>query len=223
MSSGKAVLIVCDDRRRLSRACMRPQEHYDSPEFRGKIFTRREFRAWHNRMHGHFDYNDRWAAFNFPRAALEPFYDGRFKRLIKEEKDLLALLHFDEFEFEYVIAVLRDEYFGWRLRHEFAHLMFAFSGAYREDALRCLRRHRSYQDLRKIIATTKNYHQMVFEDEIVAFAVSKTYEWLGLNEEENHFGLIALELDRICREHFGWSLEGRHEDDLMKYLKVVEF
>jgi hypothetical protein len=221
MASGKTVLVVCDNRRRLARAFMRMQEHYDSPEFRGRIFTKREFREWQKKTSGRFTYYDDWAGFNLPSDTLAPFYDGQFLHLTSGEKYLLRLLK-RAGEHEYVIAAVKNEDFDSIVRHEFAHMAFFFSPDYRAEAVGALVRYKGYWALRNMVIDLHLHHPDVISDEIIAYAISGTACWLP-PEIENAIWAESGRLDAIFRKHFGFALNGKAVSDLMKYMKVVEF
>lgn len=58
---------------------LRFQEHYESPEFRDKVFSRSKFKKWYRGKHdGHFTYYGDWAGFNIPSDVLRPFFEGQF-------------------------------------------------------------------------------------------------------------------------------------------------
>ena len=40
----------------LAETFLRFQEHYESPKYRGKVFTLGEFRKWYTDVHGSFSY-----------------------------------------------------------------------------------------------------------------------------------------------------------------------
>ena len=52
---------------------MRFQEHYESPEFTGTVFTVGAFRKWYAETYGAFTYASDWSGFNIPGTVLEPF------------------------------------------------------------------------------------------------------------------------------------------------------
>lgn len=218
MSQSRAVLVFSEDRQRLAKAFMRPQEHYDSPAFRNKIFTNRDARDWCKKVLGGFTYYEDWAGFNLPSRTLAPFYGGRFDPLNREERALLSLLKQADGH-EYVIAAAKGESFGRIVKHEYGHVLFHFVSEYREEALQTLRAGANYQILRKILK--KLYHPAVIDDEIIAYAVSGTYEWLGL-ADDHVFWKIESAFHNICLRHFGFSLKHKAASDLFARLNVVE-
>lgn len=69
-----------DDPHDCAATFLRFQEHYESPEFRGKIFTLEEYQRWYiahsprGQTTGAFTYEEDWTGFNIPSEILDPFY-----------------------------------------------------------------------------------------------------------------------------------------------------
>lgn len=84
-------LIEMNKRNILCRTFMRFQEHYESPEFRGKIFSRAAYKKWYARSQGKSEcsYENDWSGFNIPSYVLGLFYKGEFDPLLECEKKLL--------------------------------------------------------------------------------------------------------------------------------------
>src|SRR3990167_8171616 len=86
-----------DTQEELTTTFLRFQEHYESPEFKGKIFTLEEFKKWYilnspnGKKTGRFTYYEDWAGFNIPSEVLEPFYEGKFNPLADYEQKFLDL------------------------------------------------------------------------------------------------------------------------------------
>lgn len=220
MSHGRAVLIVSPNKWRLARGFARMQEHYDSPEFRGQIFTVSQLRKWNEKIFGSFTYYDDWTGFNFPSSNLIPFYAGFFPRLSLEERALLRLLE-RAGGHEYVAGAVQNDNFPHIVRHEYGHIELYFSFAYREEITEVLRKQRAYPELRKIMLGLQVYHSDVIDDEIVVYSVSGTYEWLG-PDMERCFQEIKNDLGVIHKKYFDVLLADRAVSDLLKYMKVVE-
>ncbi|MDB5254555.1 MAG: hypothetical protein JWL80_621, partial [Parcubacteria group bacterium] len=85
----------------LASTFLRFQEHYESPEFKGKIFTRAEFEKWYAGENGSFSYCSDWSGFNIPSIILEPFRAGSFNPLSLEEQNFLK--HFEGLEHPFYI------------------------------------------------------------------------------------------------------------------------
>lgn len=116
----------------LSKTFLRFQEHYESPKYRGKIFTLKEFKAWYSEAFGggKFTYYQDWGGFNIPSYVLKPFYNGSFKRITKRERAVLDAFKSVK-EPYYVVGVSGT----WALRHELTHGLFYVNETYREKVL----------------------------------------------------------------------------------------
>src|SRR3972149_11672005 len=81
----------------MSSAFLRFSEHYESPEFRGKIFTVEEFKQWYIQdaikrgwqTKQKFTYCTSWEGFMVPSETLQPFYEGKFNPLSVQEQKFL--------------------------------------------------------------------------------------------------------------------------------------
>jgi hypothetical protein len=102
------------------------QEHYESPEFSGKVFTLGEFRKWYTKGKKKFTYNTDWGGFNLPGKSMLPFFDGDFDPLSKEEQWLVrsvkAKLGKKSVSSVYVIGVTSLK--SITFKHELAHAMY---------------------------------------------------------------------------------------------------
>ena len=128
--TNKIHLLVFDSSEELASVFLRFQEYYESPEFRGKVFSLEDFKGWYTKNSpsgmktGEFKYYSDWNGFNVPSSILESFRDGSFDPLSKEERKFLDMFR-DEKEPFYVIGVLKGgDGFDDSMRHEIAHGMF---------------------------------------------------------------------------------------------------
>ena len=163
----KIFLLRFKTRREQNSTFLRFQEHYESPLFRGKIFTLAEYRKWYTKWKGKFSYYSDWSGFNIPSYVLKPFYDGKFNPLSEKEKKLLKLFEKKKGDF-YIIGVFGNLRTS-ALKHEVAHGLFYTNKEYRKKVLRVLRK----CDLKKMKKRlkVKGYDDSVLEDEINAYAV----------------------------------------------------
>lgn len=161
----------------LTSTFLRFQEHYESPEFRGKYFSLAEYKKWyiknsrHGKETGKFTYHDDWSGFNFPSKVLKPFYSGKFDPLSKQEKEILTLFKEIKGRF-YVIGTYGNK--RHTLKHEIAHGFYYTDDAYRNSVLDILRR--IPKEDRKCINTffsvSGGYHKSVFDDETHAYLLT---------------------------------------------------
>ena len=87
----KIFLLEFENQKDITSSLLRFQEHYESPEFKDKIFTLEEFKKWYSSIKGGFTYYTDWNGFNIPSHILTPFYEGKFNPLTKEEQMILNL------------------------------------------------------------------------------------------------------------------------------------
>jgi len=132
-----------DEMNEMAEAFLRFQEHYESPEFKGKIFTLDEYKEWYMenspdaKEAGEFTYYDDWGGFNIPSEILEPFYDGKFDPLSDKERMLLDVFLEHRGKLFYIIATGKSEKEGKdesSLKHELAHGLFYVHRQYRSEA-----------------------------------------------------------------------------------------
>ncbi len=117
----------------LCRTFMRFQEHYESPKYKGKIFSRRQFKNWYKKSRNSeiFTYETDWTGFNFPSRILKPFYDGKFDPLIDCEKQLLECFKNMKDDKFYVIGTLPCD--KNILIHEISHGLWDCNENYRRE------------------------------------------------------------------------------------------
>ena len=164
-------LVTIETQYRLAATFLRFQEHYESPQFRKKIFTLEEFMDWYATERGNFTYYGDWSGFNVPSWVLKPFFDGLFNPLSNKEQALLDVLK-DVKDDYYVIGVSNE--IGIQdalLKHEFLHGLFYTVPHYRSDVQETLRA----LDISKIcsaLGSKAGYAPEVFEDETHAYALT---------------------------------------------------
>lgn len=159
----------------LSSTFLRFQEYYESPKFKGKIFSLKEFKKWYvinspkGRKTGRFTYYWDWTGFNIPSEALMSFYEGKFDPLSEKEKQLLKLFKNVKTRF-YVIGVFGKKYKNI-LKHEIAHALFYTSPKYRKKVLKIVSEF-NLKKIKKKLLSTKGYNEGILNDEIQAYALS---------------------------------------------------
>jgi hypothetical protein len=214
----KIHLVLFKTQYRLAATFMRFQEHYDSPKFRGKIFSVEEFMDWYAEKNGGFSYFEDWTALNFPSKILRPFYAGRFDPLIDKEKALLNLFAKVRGRFYIIGAVENSKGFTDLLRHEFVHGLFYTATGYRRDVLNCLRG-RDIADFEKSLADMRvGYHSSVFLDEINAYVLT-TPDGLAAVSAEQIEELRAA-LREIFFRHFGYHLDEKDDGFILDEINV---
>jgi hypothetical protein len=151
----------------LTSTFLRFQEFYESPQFKGKVFTLDEFIAWYKttRPDGRFSYYEDWGGFNIPSRVLARFYAGDFDPLSEKEKALLEL--FSGRENFYLIGTFGPDGDPETLRHEIAHGLYATNASYRAEVQELMKT----VDLAPVFQMLKDlgYHEDVFLDEAHAY------------------------------------------------------
>lgn len=175
----------------LSKTFLRFQEYYESPKFRGEIFTLKEFKEWYKKENNTktFTYYTDWAGFNFPRPALSPFYEGKFDPLSAREKKLLDLLK-DTPNYSYIIGISDNTEV---LNHEITHGLYCLNQEYHFSVNKYILE--NAKDFEPIFEHLKKmgYNQKVWVDEVNAY-ISCDYDWLkerlGFGIDEKHVNYL---------------------------------
>jgi len=166
-------LLEFENHRDLASTFLRFEESYESPKFRGKIFSLKEFKKWYSRDKGKFTYYSDWNAFNIPSYILKPFFEGRFNPLSEKEKQFLSLFDRNEKDF-YVIGIYKGSDKSL-LKHEIAHGLFYTIPSYRKKVLRLLRKY-NLKEMRKELKSKDGYHDDVIDDELHAWILTLSLE-----------------------------------------------
>ncbi|WP_050400001.1 hypothetical protein [Bradyrhizobium embrapense] len=151
----------------LASTFLRPQEHYESPHFHGRIFNLEQYMDWYASRHGNFTYYKDWSGFNLPSTAFKPFYDGAFNPLSEKEKRLLALFRKLRKPF-YVIGVFGPS--AASLRHELAHALYFVDHTYRDRVRDAIQGYDTAKLARTIAEA--GYAKHVIPDELQAYLIA---------------------------------------------------
>ena len=151
---------------------LRFQEHYESPRFKGSVFTWAQYVAWYKSARGSFSYPWDWAGYNFPGRTLTPFRAGAFDPLTRREKALLEALA-DVGDDDYVIGTQGGDLGS--LEHELAHAFWHIDAGYRR-AVSAVLEGGDYARQAAFLAEGDGYDPSVFTDEIQACAVDGSGE-----------------------------------------------
>jgi hypothetical protein len=175
---------------------LRFQEHYESPRFRGKVFTLEQFMDWYasQQTHGDFTYYKDWTGFNIPSSVLDRFRRGDFDPLSAKEKELLALFAGVPGRF-YLIGTAGAVPDEETLRHELAHSLFYTRADYRRAVLAELRG----ADLTPVFAALKRlgYHRSVWLDEANAYLNEKSSGLKAIGVDPKPYADLRRRLRRL--------------------------
>ena len=196
-------LIESNSRQDLARMFMRFQEHYESPQFKGKTFTVDEFAHWYASKYGSFSYAKDWYGFNIPATVLVPFKKGNFDPLTVQEQKLLEICK-GASDDAYVIGVTPSaEYFKETVKHEFVHGAFYTNAKYRKEVEACLKSYRIKpinNGLKKM-----GYCDDVATDETNAYVLvepDSVQEYVSIRNTQKLRGYLG----KIFEKHFGFSV-----------------
>lgn len=156
----------------LTSTFLRVQEHYESPEFHGRIFTLEQYMDWYVAENGAFTYFKDWSGFNVPSTAFAPFYAGKFDPLTRKEQRLLGLFRNLQGRF-YVIGIYDGGKKG-TLTHELAHALFFIDDDYRHAVREAMRGYDTSALEKKLIGA--GYARHVIPDEVQAYIVAPSGE-----------------------------------------------
>jgi len=193
---------------------MRFQEHYESPEFRGRVFDLETFMDWYAGEHDGFTYFEDWGGFNLPDAALRPFFEGRFDPLTRKETALLDLFRRVPPPY-YVIAGENDE----NVAHEIVHGLFYVVPEYGRAVRECLKRYelsKAWRALEEI-----GYSSAVFDDEVNAYCLTGLYD--GLKAAKRTLKAARRELAKIFESFFGFEPRPKNWPKLLAMVHQVKF
>ncbi len=163
-------LLEFETREELASTFLRFQEFYESPEFKGKIFTLDEYKKWYASERGSFSYYTDWSGFNIPSDILIPFEEGKFDPLSEQEKQFLSLFEGLEHPY-YIIGVSGDPERAARvINHEVAHGLFYTNMEYKKRVLEVLARY-DLLEIKNWIRSLGGYHESVMDDEAHAYTL----------------------------------------------------
>ena len=168
-----SVWISADSQEELGNTFMRFQEHYESPQFKGQIFTVGQARAWYSSTYGANTYEKDWSGYNFPSIVFKPFRDGLFDPLTKEEQELIELFKYRHDSF-YIIGAQTDDV----LRHELSHALYNYSVKYKISIDQLIKKYQ--KDLKPTIKyiLDKGYDKTVINDELQAYITDNDDEFI---------------------------------------------
>jgi hypothetical protein len=183
----------------MNASFVRLQEHFESPKFRGKLFTHEEFRAWYRstREHKEFSYYTDWGGFNIPGYVLTPFLNGRFDPLRPEEQALVETFRGMQGPL-YIIGTLETDRIS-TLRHELAHALYHTNPTYRRevdtilDGINCNPLHRLLKSM--------GYHAAQWRDEAHAYLGDEPWELEAQGVNPLPYAKVRRELLRVYNKH----------------------
>lgn len=196
---------------------MRFQEYYESPRFRGRVFSWEDFMDWYAKQKGNFTYFEDWNGFNIPSHVLAPFYAGKFNPLMKKEEKLLSRFKNMGGNF-YIIGTWRTGKEG-DLNHEITHGLFYCRPDYQRQVRRCMRHFDTSVIKRELLKL--GYHSAVIVDEINAYVLND----IGGLKDTKLSGVrhLRIALRKIFRSYFGYDIWEKEDRFLLQQIHQVTF
>lgn len=186
----------------MNSTLVRMQEYYESPKFKGKIFTLEEFMDWYvdHDVFKRFDYFTEVRGMNFPFCVLDKFYNGSFECISNKEKKVLNFFRKWNTKGKYYIIST----FGGRseLKHELAHGLYYLVTEYKKEVLDVLRG-LEIPSLRRFLKEN-NYSRYVYKDEAHAYmieGVTSIYKEDFTSKDLKRFKKTSSKLRKIYNKY----------------------
>ncbi len=210
--ANKVFLLVFENQFDITSTFLRFQEFYESPKFRGKVFTLEEFKKWYTSLKGTFSYYTDWNGFNIPSHILQSFYSGDFDPLSDKEKKFLELFKEEKEKF-YIIGVHRNiKDISKLLNHEVAHGLFYTDAKYHKRVLEIISKF-DVGEVKNELRAKGGYSEEVLVDEVHAYA---------LDSVQSLKTKIPMEMHGQLQDNFQKTLQ-KLDLDLKDFLTQVLF
>lgn len=171
---------------------MRFQEHYESPKFRNKIFSRDEYIKWYQDYTNSFSftYYSDWTGFNIPGYVLLPFFSGAFTELTNREREFLNLFRKCTGQY-YIIGCKKGN--RLTLKHELMHALYYNNSLYRMEVDKILTEVNCLFQI-NVYLKNKGYHNQVIRDESHAYLLTcqKQLKEAGINLTPDKYNIELL-------------------------------
>ena len=174
----------------MCKTMCRMAEHFESPKYRGKTFTWRQFKSWYKFDKGEFSYYTDWAGFNMPGITFDAFKAGKFDPLTWGEKDVLEAIKDMKTPF-YLITSGKDT--EGAIRHEMGHAFYYVDDDYCAKAKAILAK--LPQDTNKLLKEgikLQGYHDDVLDDELHAYMIDGIRYLTRFTETRDRFPWLQL-------------------------------
>jgi hypothetical protein len=162
-----------ETREELLKSFIRFQEYYESPEFKDKVFTVKEYSEWYMKTEGKetFTYYSDWSGCNVPSYVFDFFRSGKMNPLSEQEQNLLDMLPTSG-KF-YVIGTFDGGAEGV-IEHELCHSLFYSDENYKNESLELLSKYKDELSEVKSWILNMGYHESVLLDEVQAYVSAST-------------------------------------------------
>ena len=121
-------------RHEMTSTMLRMAEHYESPYFKGKVFTLKEFKKHYMiaNKKARFTYYEDWSGYNVPSNELKPFFDGKFNPLSRAEERVLSILKDIKGKYYLIATFSLNRTQQKTLDHEITHGIYCFEKEYQK-------------------------------------------------------------------------------------------
>jgi len=151
---------------------LRYQEYYESPKFKGKVFTLIDYMEWYAEEHdGVFSYPNDWSGYNLPSVSILELWEkgipdvNKYDIFMENIYDMIKRT-IDNEEF-YLIGTTGD---GSTLRHELAHGLYYTEPEYKQAMYReILNISIGVRDVLSATLIEMGYDKDVVNDEMQAY------------------------------------------------------
>jgi hypothetical protein len=199
---GNIFQFVFKNQKELGRHMVRMEEFYESPEFKDRHFTLKEYIPWYRKKYGKWSYYQDWNGFNIPDKSIKKFR-LLFSDLRPEEKRILKKLPVDG-EF-YVLATHKERSKANKnvLDHEICHAKFYLNRSYRKEMSDLITSHR--KKLSKLSEWILiSYDIGVLDDEIQAYMATSDEKFLSdFFENHNEMKKLSKIFNNVFRKYDG--------------------
>lgn len=198
--SQNIILLEFPDQEIMCKTMLRFQEYYESSEFRGKVFTLKEFKEWYMEFTGRktksgkpkFTYYEDWNGFNFPGYIVEAFRDGLFKRITKREQGIIDIYEQTSNRC-YFIAICEGDHRIYD--HEVAHALYYTNDNYKQIVETIMEKWPVDKDFYNFLES-KGYHRSVLDDEVHAYLATEDSDFQVYFDAEETSRRLKNNLDQ---------------------------
>lgn len=155
---------------------LRYQEYFESPAFKGKLFSIIDFMEWYSEKHGEgsFTYPVDWAGYNIPGKIIKEVMDKGIPDFNKYDATMQKIYSHCNKSYPdfYLIGTLENPK-TTTFEHELAHALYYLNPEYKNDMDSIIEK-MDKKEKKLLIKRFKEmgYHKSVFIDEIQAYSVS---------------------------------------------------
>lgn len=187
-------LLKYDNAEQMNLALCRITAYLECPVHKGTIFTLGQYRQYYTKQFGGWTYHKDWSGHNIPFTGLEPFVEGLFDPLSKDEQDIVNLVRNKPKPF-YLIILHKDNIRSGVVEHELAHALYGTNETYRKKVQAIVEQYKSKLGPVRTLLAGLGYHKDTFTDESHAY-VGVDFDYLIQNKvpfpQQMSTALIAL-------------------------------